>query len=421
MAEHNKLAGLMSPLERLARVASNASETAHAAGTGKAGSIYVPNGDGTYTVIGELAGADGTGQAKGVSQFVGDTVPPSAPVGVSWESSYGDVTATWGGELAEGVPADFDHVEFRAGEELVGRLKRAGSVSAYLTAGSTYSCTAVAVDVQGNESEATEAVEVTVADNAGEAVTKVLEVERTAEDLTTKVTELRGGVEEQQTLIRQSGDGVEVARKVDGEYTSTKTLMDADGFHVFSSDGAELSSFGADTISLGKSSGSTVISMLGGKSRIWRDGFATVVEGDNEIMMRLTDNSDARFNVITGSSGTSAGIKADILDLNGRGFTMDNLSYLLLQLSQIHCVTHGSIVAVPGTSSSYTLLKSRDIQMTIGDGPWVAVVNNGDTVAAGQHVMGASFTGVNGDLVVYSRDGFPGSLMRFNYIVMSFY
>lgn len=161
MAQHGKLTGLMTPLEKVVRVANSAAETAHRAETRKAGSIYVPNSDGTWTVIGEAAGEDETGNPQAIKTFVGDETPPSAPVGVSWESSYGDITAVWGGKLTDGTPADFDHVEFRAGDTLIGRLKRPGSVSAYLTEGQTYSCTAVAVDVQGNESDATAAVDVT--------------------------------------------------------------------------------------------------------------------------------------------------------------------------------------------------------------------------------------------------------------------
>lgn len=165
MAQHGKLTGLMTPLEKVVRVANSAAETAHRAETRKAGSIYVPNSDGTWTVIGEAAGDDETGNPQAIKTFVGDETPPSAPVGVSWESSYGDITAVWGGKLTDGTPADFDHVEFRALADnqttLIGRLKRPGSVSAYLTEGQTYSCVAVAVDVQGNDSDATAAVDVT--------------------------------------------------------------------------------------------------------------------------------------------------------------------------------------------------------------------------------------------------------------------
>lgn len=55
-----------------------------------------------------------------------------------------------------------------------------------------------------------------------------------------------------ETLIRQSGDGVEVAKKVNGEYTSTKTLMGSDGFYVEDENGDKLTQILPNKIILGK-------------------------------------------------------------------------------------------------------------------------------------------------------------------------
>lgn len=51
-----------------------------------------------------------------------------------------------------------------------------------------------------------------------------------------------------ETLIRQSGDGVEIAKKVNGEYTSTKTLMASDGFHIRDKEDNDLAIFDSDSI-----------------------------------------------------------------------------------------------------------------------------------------------------------------------------
>ena len=57
-----------------------------------------------------------------------------------------------------------------------------------------------------------------------------------------------------ETLIRQSSDGVEVARKVNGSYTSTKTLMGSDGFYVQDSSGTNLTQIKAESVIVGKES-----------------------------------------------------------------------------------------------------------------------------------------------------------------------
>lgn len=140
-------------------VASRALSAARGQATAPAGTISVRSPDGTRTVI----GTDG-----GIRQFVGDTTPPGRPTGVSWSSSAGDVTARWDGTLEGGVPADLDYVELRAGESVVGRLRRAGSCSMRAKAGTELSCTAVAVDVSGNRSEESEVAVVAVRDLVAE-------------------------------------------------------------------------------------------------------------------------------------------------------------------------------------------------------------------------------------------------------------
>lgn len=106
------------------------------------------------------------------------------------------------------------------------------------------------------------------------------EVNQTATDLTTTITtaqntanDAKGAAESAQTtaneakgtadsaktstnvletLIRQSGDGVEVAKKVNDEYTSTKTLMGPDGFYIKDLTDTALTQVKSNSIILGK-------------------------------------------------------------------------------------------------------------------------------------------------------------------------
>lgn len=181
---HVKLPALMTPAERLARVASGASDTARAALTRRSGTIYVPSADGaTGTIIGPGAGTDETGTAQGVATWVGDTTPPGRPTGVTATSSGGVVVATWDGTLEGGVPADFAFVRVYAsdgssGERLLGELTGAGSCpAADFDAGSVVEVWAVAYDaardrtgaLARNASDPSDAVEVEVVDKGLDA------------------------------------------------------------------------------------------------------------------------------------------------------------------------------------------------------------------------------------------------------------
>ena len=152
-----------------ARVAMAALSETRGNQTAPNGTVSIRNADGTRTVIGAGAGTDGTGASVGVRQWVGDTTPPGRPTGLSWLSVDGSVTGVWDGTIEGGVPADLDHVELRAGDLVVGRLKRAGSCSVSAEVGKAYDCHAVAVDVAGNASAESSHETVTCRDMAAEA------------------------------------------------------------------------------------------------------------------------------------------------------------------------------------------------------------------------------------------------------------
>ena len=113
--------------------------------TGNAGTVEIPNADGTSTIMGVGAGN------SGVAPWVGDTTAPGKPLGITAESHNGAVWVSWDGTLDGGIPADFNHVQFTAvdGSQTVdmGQLKAAGKVTAAeLTAGDTVTITAIAYD-----------------------------------------------------------------------------------------------------------------------------------------------------------------------------------------------------------------------------------------------------------------------------------
>lgn len=202
-------------------VASRALSAARGQATAPAGTLSVRSPDGTRTVI----GTDG-----GIRQFVGDTTPPGRPTGVSWSSSAGDVTARWDGTLEGGVPADLDYVELRAGDEVVGRLRRAGSCSMRAKAGTELSCVAVAVDVSGNASEPTEAFALAVRDIVAEVsgdASKALEEARKTGKMA--VTATRVEYAATQSLTEPPGEGAEWSATppapAGGAYTWMRTTV----------------------------------------------------------------------------------------------------------------------------------------------------------------------------------------------------
>lgn len=168
--KHIKIGG--SDLEKVARVASKALQTAQAQQTGNAGSIFIPDGQtdadgkplGTGTIV--------TGDGGGIRQWVNDTTVPGTPTGLSANSIDTTVTVAWDGTL-DGAqpPADFQRIDVLAGGTVRGTLTTAGTLDIMgLTVGSTVTITAVAYDdahdadgtPKPNQSPASQPVTVTV-------------------------------------------------------------------------------------------------------------------------------------------------------------------------------------------------------------------------------------------------------------------
>lgn len=106
-------------------LAGNALDLALRAGTVINGGISVDNTDGTRTLIGGTAG--------NIAQWVGDTIPPSKPTGLSASCTDGIVTVEWNGKLTEPTPADFAYCSLETdtgnGWYETARYTHAGSVA----------------------------------------------------------------------------------------------------------------------------------------------------------------------------------------------------------------------------------------------------------------------------------------------------
>nr|DAN61338.1 MAG TPA: hypothetical protein [Caudoviricetes sp.] len=140
--KHTKLVGLQSPVEQMANVAANAAQAARETTTRTSGVISVDNSDGTKTIL---------GSGNGVAINVGDTTPPSKPVGLAAASQNGSIVAYWSGSLEEEKPADFYCVTLYAEKDgtpvKMGELTAAGScIISGLTVGEVYRVYATAED-----------------------------------------------------------------------------------------------------------------------------------------------------------------------------------------------------------------------------------------------------------------------------------
>ena len=107
------------------RMAMKALRSANSQATANPGSIYIPNGDGTGTLIGSQA-SDGAG---GLAPFVGDTTPPGKPTGVSATSTWGIIYASWNGTLEGGIPADFAYISITIDGNEVAQMVKAGTLT----------------------------------------------------------------------------------------------------------------------------------------------------------------------------------------------------------------------------------------------------------------------------------------------------
>lgn len=190
----------------------------------------------------------------------------------------------------------------------------------------------------------------TLANNVSTNYATKTSVTQTATDLTTKITTAQSTANTAntnassaltksttlETLIRQSSTGVEVARKVNGSYTSTKTLMASDGFHIQNSSGTDLATFTQKTIELGKYSGTSSdvasIYLLNKNVSIQGTGDSVSIQTPTNIEMRSM--SGIYYGLVSTfdyPGGKRAGVN---LETGGAGKTPASL-YLLSDASSL--------------------------------------------------------------------------------------
>lgn len=170
--QHRKLDRLMTPVERIARVAAAGLTSATSSATKPSGAKSYDNADGTRTIIGNVANGE-SNPSYTMATHVGDVTAPGTPTGVTATSKSGVVVVEWDGTLSGGIPDDFYAVRVYLDGSELGILTGAGSVSsASLEGGTTHTVTATAEDdaclpdgtPAHNVSAATAAISVTVSE-----------------------------------------------------------------------------------------------------------------------------------------------------------------------------------------------------------------------------------------------------------------
>lgn len=170
--QHRKLDRLMTPVERIARVAAAGLTSATSSATKPSGAKSYDNADGTRTIIGNVANGESS-PSYTMATHVGDVTAPGTPTGVTASSKSGVVVVEWDGTLDGGIPDDFFAVRVYLDGSELGILTGAGSVSsASLVGGTTHAVTATAEDdaclpdgtPAHNVSAATAAISVTVSE-----------------------------------------------------------------------------------------------------------------------------------------------------------------------------------------------------------------------------------------------------------------
>ena len=167
--------------------------------TTHSGSLWIPNGDGTGTLIGPGAGTDENGRPNGMQQFMGDLTAPPPPKGVTASCDNGILIVAWDGTLEEATPPDFDRIRIivrpdGGGPQTLGDLTAAGTIASGLLADGEWTVWAIAIDVQGNESDESARVTVTVRDPMGDAQDRLDELGDRADQFAESLGKLEQGV-----------------------------------------------------------------------------------------------------------------------------------------------------------------------------------------------------------------------------------
>lgn len=254
--KHTKLVGLQSPVEQMANVAANAAQAARETTTRTSGVISVDNSDGTKTIL---------GSGNGVALNVGDTTPPSKPVGLAAASQNGSIVAYWSGSLEEEKPADFYCVTLYAEKDgtpvKMGELTAAGScIISGLTVGEVYKVYATAEDNTCNydgspahnvsEKSAPVMVEVLGGGTGGSADIDRLkalaeQAAKEAKEAKATATTAKEALDDMQNTFSHDSEGAHVGSK-----TGIHTTIDRQGMKLLNGK-TQMASFDAGMVTLG--------------------------------------------------------------------------------------------------------------------------------------------------------------------------
>lgn len=206
------------------------------AATARPGSQYIPNGDGTGTLIGPAAGYDEMGNPNGVAQWVGDTTPPGKPTGIGATSKWGILTCSWDGTLEGGIPADFAYVSVDVDGTEVAQLTGAGDVTqqgyengAHIVVGFTAydSARDRLGNLTPNASERV-TVDVTISDERAEIDAKVDAAEEAANKAAQDAQEAWDKAEQQAAEVEQAVQAAkDAAAKADAASTGADSAIAA--------------------------------------------------------------------------------------------------------------------------------------------------------------------------------------------------
>ena len=254
--KHTKLVGLQSPVEQMANVAANAAQAARETTTRTSGVISVDNSDGTKTIL---------GSGNGVALNVGDTTPPSKPVGLAAASQNGSIVAYWSGSLEEEKPADFYCVTLYAEKDgtpvKMGELTAAGScIISGLTVGEVYKVYATAEDNTCNydgspahnvsEKSAPVMVEVLGGGNGGSADIDRLkalaeQAAKEAKEAKATATTAKEALDDMANTFSHDSEGAHVGNKA-----GVHTTIDRQGMKLLNGT-TQMASFDAGMVTLG--------------------------------------------------------------------------------------------------------------------------------------------------------------------------
>ena len=319
--KHTKLVGLQSPVEQMANVAANAAQAARETVTRTSGVISVDNSDGTKTIL---------GSGNGVALNVGDTTPPSKPVGLAAASQNGSIVAYWSGSLEEEKPADFYCVSLYAEKDgtpvKMGELTAAGScIISGLPVGEVYKVYATAEDntcnYDGSPAHNVSAksnpvmVEVLGGGTGGSADIDRLkalaeQAAKEAKEAKATATTAKEALDDMQNTFSHDSEGAHVGSK-----TGIHTTIDRQGMKLLNGK-TQMASFDAGMVTLG----GTALNIVAGYNN-GRDDTRSTLLTCEDLLLRPT----VGFGVDTKAMSTSLS-SDDRMNITEIGANVDGLS-----------------------------------------------------------------------------------------------